>query len=221
MRERWVKRFEKPVIIIHWLYAAAFLTLAATGIGFEYKSLAFLMGPTARLLHRGAATVFVVAPLVYLLATPRSGFMHLKDAFTWTRDDFRWLVKAPLHYMLGKGDMPPAGMFNAGQKINYLIVVFTNIAFTTTGVIMWFVRPTLALAQRDLFRWAASVHEASFFIAVSMFALHIYLSLIHPFTKQAITAMLTGYVPLSYARGHHLRWLQQQEGVEQKGQGTA
>lgn len=210
-----VKRFEKPVIIIHWTYAVAFLTLAITGIGFEFKTFAFMMGPVARFLHRAAAVAFIIAPLFYLFATPKSGFLHLKEAFTWRKDDFIWLMKAPLHYMLGKGDMPAAGLFNAGQKLNYLIVTFNTISFTVSGVIMWFGRPALELAQRDIFRWAVIVHEASFFVGFAMFSLHFYLSLIHPFTKQAITAMLNGYVTRSYAAGHHGRWLKEMEAKEQ------
>jgi formate dehydrogenase subunit gamma len=204
----WVKRFARPVIFIHWFYAAAFLTLVTTGIGFEYKWAAFLMGPAARTIHRGAATVFVMAPIIYLI-TAKSGWKHVAEAFIWSMDDVRWLLKAPLHYMVGKGDMPPAGFFNAGQKLNYLIVMFTNIAFTLSGLFMWFQRPNLALPQRDWFRTAAAVHEASFFVGAAMFAMHFYLSLIHPFTKQAITAMMSGYVTRSYAAIHHPKWLEE------------
>jgi formate dehydrogenase subunit gamma len=206
-----VKRFARPVIFIHWFYAAAFLTLVVTGIGFEFKALSFLLGPTARMLHRGAAIVFVVAPLIYLLLTPGSSWKHLAQAFSWSKDDVRWLVKAPGHYMLGKGVMPPAGFFNAGQKLNYMIVVLTNVAFTITGVVMWFQRPNLALAQRDLFRTSAAIHQGCFFVATAMFCLHFYLSLVHPYTKSAISAMLTGYVSRAYAKGHHPRWLEEVE----------
>lgn len=207
----WVKRFERPVILIHWTYAVAFVALVITGIGFEFKTLAFLLGPTARLIHRGAAVLFVFAPLIYLTLTAKSGFRHILEAFHWTGDDLRWIAKAPLHYMLGKGDMPPAGYFNAGQKLNYLVVMLSNVAFTVSGAIMWFGRPQMALAQRDLFRTAATIHEASFFVAASMFALHLYLSLIHPFTKSAITAMLNGYVTRAYAALHHAKWLEEIE----------
>ncbi|HYF91468.1 MAG TPA: cytochrome b/b6 domain-containing protein [Symbiobacteriaceae bacterium] len=209
MPEGWVKRFEKGVIIIHWLYAASFLTLVITGIGFEYKPLGFLMGPYARLAHRIAAPVLVIAPWVYLTVCGKSGWVHLKDAFSWTKDDFYWLLRAPMHYMLGKGDMPPAGLFNAGQKLNYLTVTFTNVAFAISGSIMWFGRSNLELAQRELFRWAAIVHQASFWLAITMFSLHIYLALIHPFTKPAITAMINGRITRAYAAGHHPRWLAQ------------
>ncbi|HWI51473.1 MAG TPA: cytochrome b/b6 domain-containing protein, partial [Symbiobacteriaceae bacterium] len=162
MSKAWVKRFEKGVIVIHWLYAASFLTLVITGIGFEYKPVGFLMGPYARLAHRIAAPVLVVAPWVYLTICGKSGWVHLKDAFTWTKEDFLWLCRAPLHYMLGKGDMPPAGLFNAGQKLNYLTVTITNAAFAISGSIMWFGRSSLALEQREIFRWAAVIHQASF-----------------------------------------------------------
>lgn len=210
----WVKRFEKPVIVIHWVYAVAFITLAITGIGFEYKPLGALLGPSARLIHRIAAPVLVVAPWVYLTVCGKSGWAHLKDAFTWTLDDLRWLIRAPLHYMLGKGDMPPAGLFNPGQKINYLTVTITNVAFAITGSIMWFARSSLAPEQRDIFRWSAIIHQTSFWLAVTMFSLHLYLALLHPFTKQAITAMINGYVTRSYARLHHGRWLAELDAAE-------
>jgi cytochrome b subunit of formate dehydrogenase len=76
---------------------------------------------------------------------------------------------------------------------------------------MWFVRPTLELAQRDIFRWSAIIHQVSFWAAVTMFSLHLYLALIHPFTKSAITAMINGYVTRRYAALHHGRWLTQLE----------
>jgi formate dehydrogenase subunit gamma len=203
----WVKRFEKGVIVIHWLYAASFLTLIITGIGFEYKPLGVLLGPGSRLAHRIAAPVLVFAPWVYLTVCHKSGWVHLKNAFSWTRDDVQWLLKAPLHYMLGKGDMPPAGLFNAGQKLNYMTVTITNALFGISGSIMWFIRPYLALDQRWIFRWAGVVHQVSFWAAVTMFSLHLYLALIHPFTKPAITAMINGYITRAYARGHHPLWL--------------
>ncbi|HWI65299.1 MAG TPA: cytochrome b/b6 domain-containing protein [Symbiobacteriaceae bacterium] len=211
MSKAWVKRFEKGVIVIHWLYAASFLTLVITGIGFEYKPLGFLMGPYARLAHRIAAPILVTAPWVYLTICGKSGWVHLKEAFTWRKEDFLWLYRAPLHYMLGKGDMPPAGLFNAGQKLNYINVTITNVAFAVTGVIMWFGRPNMSLEQREIFRWAAIIHQASFWMAVTMFSLHLYLALIHPFTKPAITAMIDGYITRTYAAGHHPRWLAEVE----------
>lgn len=217
MSKGWVKRFEKGVIIIHWLYAASFVTLVITGIGFEYKPLGFLMGPYARLLHRIAAPTLVIAPWVYLTVCGKSGWVHLKDAFYWTKDDLLWLIRAPLHYMIGKGDMPPAGLFNAGQKLNYLAVTFTNVCFAVSGSIMWFGRPYMSLAQRELFRWAAIVHQTAFWVAVTMFSLHLYLALIHPFTKPAITAMMNGYITRAYAAGHHPRWLAQVELMADKG----
>jgi formate dehydrogenase subunit gamma len=207
----WVKRFEKGVILIHWIYACAFVTLVITGIGFEYKALGFLMGPYARLAHRIAAPVLITAPWVYLTICGKSGWVHMKDAFYWTRGDLLWLLRAPGHYMLGKGDMPPAGLFNPGQKLNYLVVMFTNVAFGVTGLIMWFGRPTLSLEQRDIFRTAVTIHQASFWVAITMFSLHLYLALIHPFTKPAITAMINGYVTRRYVAVHHGRWLAESE----------
>jgi len=205
-----VKRFETGIIVTHWVYAVAFLALLATGIGFEYKSLAFLLGPAARLIHRIGAVVMFITPATYFLISPLVSLKNLKEIFFWSKDDVLWLIKAPGHYMLGKGDMPPAGMYNAGQKLNYMIVVLSGTTFIVSGAIMWFLRtPALVLAQRDLFRGAVIAHGIAFYVGVTMFTLHLYLSLIHPFTKQAITAMLTGYVSRSYAQLHHPKWLAQ------------
>lgn len=206
-----VKRFEKGIIVTHWVYAVAFLALVVTGIGFEYPSLSFLLGPTSRLIHRIAGILLLVTPLLYFFLNPVTSLKNLGEVFFWSKDDILWLLKAPLHYMLGKGEMPPAGKFNAGQKLNYMTVVLTGGAFGVSGFIMWFVRPDLALHQRDLFRWAAITHQGAFWVGMMMFTLHAYLSLIHPFTKQALTAMLTGYVSRSYAASHHPKWLEELE----------
>lgn len=206
-----VRRFEKGIIVTHWLYAIAFIALVVTGIGFEYPSLSFLLGPTSRLIHRAAAVIMVVAPFAYFVVNPKASSKTLWEIFAWGKDDFLWLLKAPSHYMLGKGEMPPAGMYNAGQKLNYIIVVVTGAVFTASGLIMWFVRPDLSLAARDIFRWSAISHQVAFFVGTTMFCLHLYLSLIHPYTKPAITAMITGYVSRAYAKGHHPKWLEQIE----------
>lgn len=205
-----VKRFEKGIIVTHWVYAVAFLALLFTGIGFEYRTFSFLMGPTARLIHRLGAVVLFITPASYFLVNPLVSLKNLKQVFSWSMDDTMWIIKAPGHYMLGKGDMPPAGMYNAGQKLNYMIVLLSGTTFVISGAIMWFLRtPELVLAQRDLFRWSVIAHTIAFYAGVTMFALHFYLSLIHPFTKQAITAMLTGYVSRNYAQLHHPKWLAQ------------
>lgn len=211
-RNGMVRRFGPGVIITHWVFAIGYLALVATGLGFEYRWANFLMGPTARVIHRYSGLLLIATPLIYLIINPRVTLRNLRDVFSWNRDDSRWILKAPGHYMLGKGDMPPVGMYNAGQKLNYIIVVLTGLGFAISGMMMWFLRPTLGLTERDLFRWAAITHQASFFIGVSMFCLHFYLALIHPYTKPALTAMITGYVPRSYAAGHHPKWLEKLDG---------
>lgn len=206
-----VRRFEKGIIVTHWLYAVAFIALVVTGIGFEYPSLSFLLGPTSRLIHRVSAVIMIVTPFVYFVVNPKASSGTLWQVFIWSKDDFLWLLKAPLHYMLGKGKMPPAGMYNAGQKLNYMIVILTGAVFTASGLIMWFVRPDLSLGARDIFRWSAITHQIAFYVGTTMFFLHMYLALIHPYTKPALTAMITGYVSRSYAKGHHPKWLEQIE----------
>lgn len=204
-----IQRFGKTSILFHWIYALCFLTLLLTGLGFAYPSLGWTVGPASRLIHRIAAVGFVVMPLLYLVGDNRSARQHIKEAFSWSRSDWHWLAVAVPYHFSGKPKPPPQGFLNAGQKLNYIVVVLTFVIFVATGAIMWFARPELALAQREIFRWAAMLHSLAMFLAFGMFLIHIYMSGIHPFTRAAFRGMIDGRVPLKYALYEHPKWAEQ------------
>lgn len=206
VRNGTVQRFVPMTILFHWVYALSWLTLLVTGLGFAFDSLTFLAGPTARLVHRGAALVFMGMPIVYFLVTPRHAWFHIRETLTWRREDFRWLAVAIPYHFSGKPKPPAAGFLNAGQKLNYLVVIATFLIFTVTGLIMWLMRTDLMPAQREVFRWSAMLHSLAMFLAAGMFMIHIYMSGVHPFTKGVFRAMVSGYVSLKYALHEHPRW---------------
>lgn len=201
-----IQRFSPVSIAFHWVYAAAWLTLVVTGIGFAFESLSNLLGPASRALHRGAAVVFMLAPLAYMAVGWQSAVYHLKEAFSWTQDDIRWLLVAVPYHFTGRPEPPPQGFLNAGQKLNFVIVTLTNVVFSATGLIMWLGRGYLLTENRDVLRWAMVLHSSALWVAVIMFLVHLYMSGLHPFTRRAFRAMVDGYVPVEYALAEHPGW---------------
>lgn len=209
-QEPMVKRFEKGAIYFHWFYAVSFVALAITGIGFLVPSLGLLLGPVSRTIHRLFAVVFMVAPIAYFFAANDEAMRHFREAFSWTRADTQWLLKAPMAYTKPNVKLPKAGFLNAGQKLNMYIVITTWFTFSITGLIMWLMRTSLLTqAEREIFRWAGMLHSLSMVLGAGMFLIHLYLTMIHPYTQPSMEGMKSGYVPLSYARHEHPAWVEQ------------
>ncbi len=213
MESRYVKRFSASERIAHWLQFLAFTVLLGTG-GFLYMPAlqAFAIGQAgeaARLSHRIAAVVFMVSPLIYLLGDSKGFFNSLREAFNWSSDDFSWLRSVWQYYTKGSQiDVPPQGKYNAGQKLNAIVQIIIFILFTITGLIMWFGFSTFSVSA-TVFLGAVIIHDLSVTIALIFFFLHLYLVAIHPFTREAITAMFEGVVTREYAEEHHAKWYDQ------------
>lgn len=212
MDARYVKRFSASERVAHWLHFLAFTVLLGTG-GFLYMPALqpFTIGSAgeaARLAHRVAAVVFILCPLIYLLGDSSGFFGSLREAFSWGADDFRWLRMVWQYYTKGaaaKG-IPPQGKYNAGQKLNALTQIIIFVLFTVTGLVMWFGHGVVPPA---LFLWSVVIHDLSVTAALVFFLLHLYLVAVHPFTREAITAMFEGVVTREYAREHHAKWYEQ------------
>lgn len=219
MKEAWIRKFTGKQIFVHWLFAVCWLVLVLTGALFLWRPdphgavtglgvyLQGSVGQVLRTVHRVAAVGFMLAPVLYLVLEPRLFFRDLRDLVTITRDDLRFFVTGPVFYTTGKGHVPPQGRYNGGHKLNYWIVILTWAGFVVSGLTMWLLR---GVVSAETFRLMLLIHSVSFFVGLAMGLLHIYLSLIHPFTRQALSAMTTGYVRLSYARLEHGRWVDEE-----------
>ncbi len=208
--EQEVERYRKPTRILHWVHAGAFTLLFLTGL------ILFLPAPVSllaqdswtRLIHRVAAFLFVVAPLIYIPLNWKATLAGIKDAFTWGIEDIGWAMAAPRYYFLSdEGAMPPQEHMNTGQKMWWLMVIVFGVIFVITGAIMWFAKETAPVA---LLRWMVLVHDIAFIATGSMFFVHIYLSVIHPLMRPlrtgAWSSMARGKVSAEYAKSHHRKW---------------
>jgi formate dehydrogenase subunit gamma len=201
-------RYRKRTVVLHWLHAAVFLVLAVTGAVTFFQGGGYSNFFIAKILHRIAAVIFIVVPVINYLVNPGSTVRFIKETFTWGRDDLKWFLAAPDYYFGGSGErMPPQGHINAGQKAWQLLIITTGLVFIGTGIALWGFRSQMAL---PVYKWLLLVHGAAFIIIVLMFLVHIYLGVFHPRFKESLPSMFNGKVSERYARAHYRKWFESQ-----------
>ena len=205
-----VERYRKPTRILHWVHLSAFVVLFLTGLILFIPPLGALAQDSwTRVLHRIAAVVFVVAPLIYMFTNWKATWHGVKDAFTWGAEDIGWLQAAPRYYFLcDERAMPPQEHMNTGQKMWWFMVIVFGVVFVITGAIMWFVKTA---ASPALLQWMVFIHDVAFIATGAMLFVHIYLSVAHPLMRPLKTgpwnSMMTGgTVSVDYAKSHHGKW---------------
>lgn len=206
--ENQVEKYSKATRILHHTIMVSFVVLFLTGLVLFIPALGFLAQDSwTRIIHRIAAVVFIVAPVLYLLIKPKRAFRAVKEAFTWGKEDMGWLKAAPRYYFLGdEQGMPPQGHMNSGQKLWWFIVVVFGILFILTGIVMWFLKN---IAPSILLQWMVFVHDVSFIVTSAMLFVHVYLGVLHPMMKEAWRAITKGTVSVEYAKSHHGKWYEE------------
>lgn len=215
MAEKRIRRFNALQQAVHWILAVSFVVQLLTG-AFLYvpQFAAYTIGPAgkaSRLLHRVGFVGLVLAALLYLIGDFRSLGADMREIFSWSGEDIAWLWAATTRYYW-TGDsrgMPPQGRYNAGQKLNYLVQVLGFLILLITGLVMWF---GVGAVPAALWRWMVFLHDIAATFVVGFFALHLYLSTLHPLSKESITAIFLGTVSEEYAKEHHPRWYEQVKG---------
>jgi formate dehydrogenase subunit gamma len=188
-------RFTRTERAVHWVHAAAFVVLLATGLCLYLPSLAEAVGrrPLLKTIHLYTAIAWLVAlALVVAAGDRRSLRATLHEIDTFDRDDRDWLRR--------RGT--PQGRLNAGQKLNAIITAAFAILFGVTGVLLWY-------GERDTrFRFAQTIliHDWLMYASFFLFLGHLYLSVIHPKTRHALSGMTRGWVDADWARVHHAKW---------------
>lgn len=197
-----VPRFGRSERVAHWLLAATFASMLASGV--------FMggIGPIGHrpllILHVGSAVTLLVG-LTSLIAARRSRqplARTVRDLQPLDASDRRWLARAPRAYLTG-GELPPAGRFNAGQKVNARLVLLVLVVLFVSGA--------GALGRSVSFfqplGFAAFAHGLAAWVAGGLVAAHVYLAIVHPATRPAFRGITRGSVDRTWAEQHHGRWV--------------
>lgn len=201
---RLIERFSPMDRYAHWLLAITWVTLAITGLIMSLgKSLLLpLIGYTlfswlagvSKNLHNFVGPILIVAvPLLFTRFIRDNGVGS---------DDVKWFAKIGGFF---KGHEYPSGRFNAGEKIQFwLVLVILSTILVASGLVLVFpnfdqVRSTMQAAN--------VVHMSVAYIAIAVSLVHIYLGTIG--MVDAYRAMRYGYVDESWAKHHHVRWYEE------------
>ena len=204
---RWIPKYTFVERLLHWVHTASFVPLALTGMVLFFPALQPLAqgeaGTWFKLIHRVAALIFIFEPILYAVLQPRRLWLSLKE-FMMDKEDLGWVKNAFSYYVLGRhGAMPPQGRFNAGEKMNGLIMVASWVLFVLSGLIMWFGK---TFVPPMLFQGMVMIHDLTFILAVCMFLVHLYLAVGHPLMWAGLVSMRFGVTSADYAAEHHGRW---------------
>lgn len=204
-----IYRFDPVEIAAHWIHTVCFFALLVTGLvlfspgGAGWVASLFGGVVNTRVIHRVFAIPYALVSLPLLvLFSPRGAKEWFHEMFHWDKDD----VKLMLGYfpeLLGRhADLPEAPKFNAGEKFNSLLTLFTGIGLTLSGIVMWWPKAFPVW----LVRLAYPIHDLAFLGMLAMLAVHIFLSVAHPKMRAALEGMTTGWASAEFAKEHYGKW---------------
>lgn len=211
MTTKWIRRFSTVQQWGHWIFALSFILAAITGIFLYMPQFgAFAVGEAgeaSRFLHRLGAAGMLLAVLIYLIFGFQDFVADVREVFTGAtpRERIKWLSGAFTRYYWSgeRGDLPEEGRYNPGQMLQYGAQLVGFIVLLITGLVMWF---GLGRVSPGVFQFSVILHDIAAIVVIGFFLLHLYLTTLHPMTKESITAMVTGMVTEEYAREHHPKW---------------
>jgi formate dehydrogenase subunit gamma len=192
----YVRRFSVTERVLHWVNAAGFLVLLASGLVLYLPSLAGAVGrrPMVKDVHFWAGIGWVSALALVALVGDRRGLLRTaREIDRFDVEDVHWLRRRR---------PAPQGRFNAGQKVNAALTAAFLVLFFLSGMLLW-------LGERDTaFRFASTVvlHDGLLYASLALLVGHLYLAVLHPATRHALRGMVTGTVREEWAREHHPRW---------------
>lgn len=191
-----VLRFTASERAFHWLVAVAFFVMLITGL---------LMGNPRSFhnvvytVHVASAGVLVVALAVIVLRGNRRALSRTRrELSTLDALDRDWLARVPAAVFKHSPDTP-AGRFNAGQKLNFMVVTLLFAALFVSGIGLII---TGSHPVDPVFKIA---HVVAAYTAVVLIVGHLYMALINRSTRPALRGMISGKVDADWVRRYHMR----------------
>jgi formate dehydrogenase subunit gamma len=161
-------RFSRTERTLHWVHATAFFTLLASGLCLYLPALSEAVGRRGlfKSIHVYTAASWLVALALIVLAGDRRRLRATwREVEFFDAGDRTWF----------RDRSPPAGRFNAGQKLYAVTTAAFAILFTVTGTLLWY-------GERDTrFRFDSTllIHDWLMYVSVLLVLGHIYMVVRH------------------------------------------
>jgi formate dehydrogenase subunit gamma len=187
----------------HWIAAFSYIYLLLTGLAFWSPVLFWLAdmlggGLLSRMLHPWAGLIFSVAVIyMYVLWAKQMGM---------TETDKKWWRS--LHYYMRNEDdkLPPAGRYNAGQKLLFWGFFVCGLLLLLSGIILWFPE-YIPWSLRYLRYIAVLVHVSAALITIGLFMIHVYMGVFAE--RGAFGSVIRGDVSVDFAKRYHPGWYEE------------
>ncbi len=191
--------------LLHWYTAILFIILAITGLSmlFGRAVLVPLLGlpgfsvwaEISITLHNYLGPLFIVGVIIEVIAWARYN--------TFKSYDMEWFKR--VGGMFKKGDHPPAGRANAGEKLWFWFIAIVGlIGVCISGLVLDF--PNFG-QDRGAMQLANVIHASLAVLWIAISFGHIYLGTIG--LKGSFQGMSKGYVDEEWMREHHSVWYEQ------------
>jgi|ERR1700722_18374266 formate dehydrogenase subunit gamma len=198
-----ILRFTSFERFAHWLNATAFVILALTGLNITFGRFVLmpLIGPDnfgvvsqlAKYVHNFTSFAFVIG-LTTIIA------MWIRDNVP-RRVDIEWIKEGGGFI---KSKHPPAGRFNAGEKMVFWLALLAGIAVIASGFLLLFPFYVTNIFGMQI---AQGIHAIIALLFIALILAHIYIGTVG--MEGAFEAMGQGTVDLNWAKEHHSLWLEQ------------
>ena len=198
-----ILRYQFHERLTHWLAAFSYIYCLLTGLAFWspwlfWLAIAFGGGQISRILHPWSGLIFVVAVLI--MYGMWAGQMRV------TETDKAWW-KSIDHYIRNEDDkMPPAGRYNAGQKLLFWGFFVCGLLLVLSGLVLWFPE-YIPWSLRYLRYLAVLVHVSSALLTIGLFMIHVYMSVFAE--RGAFGSVIRGDVSLDFAKRYHPAWYEE------------
>lgn len=190
-----VQRFTVSERAIHWITAFALFSLLGSGLVVGRRG---TFHNVMYAWHLASAGVLVCGIALIVLAGNRRALSRTaRELRSLDEADRKWLAAVPAH-LLAHRTPPPAGRFNTGQKINFLLVSVLLTALFVSGV-----DTVIAGTHHNLIFGG---HKLATIALCVLVAGHLYMAIVNSATRPALRGMLTGEVDRKWARKHYPRW---------------
>lgn len=197
-----VLRFHRSEILVHWTIALPFMICFLTGFVLKvfFNLDQTVLRASLSWVHRTSGGCLVVLPLLVAVWHWKDLGLHLgnvRKAWSWTRHDLRWLVFSGLAAAGFKVTLPEQHKFNAGEKVNFMILTCTYPLFAVTGLLIWL--PGVPIAS-----WILHVTVAAAVAPVMLG--HIFMATVNRDTRPGLSGMISGHVDRTWAKHHYRLW---------------
>lgn len=199
---RMIPRYNESERANHWMVALLFTLAALSGLAFFHPAFYFLTalfggGSWARILHPFVGVLMCLSFLGL--------FMRLKGDNKMDDGDRAWRAKSAELLAGNKAAMPPAGKYNAAQKITFWVKSLCLAVLLVTGFMFW--EPWFAhLFPIWAMRLAVLLHSVSATVLILTVIMHIYAAI---WVKGSMRAMTRGDVTEAWAKQNHALWYEQ------------